>query len=49
MLYKLFLIYKDSNINYEGDVLIRITWNPKDTKILNNLDILPNSFYQKDV
>ena len=35
---------KDSNNNYEGDVLIRITWNPKDTKILNNLDISPNSF-----
>ena len=37
---------KDSNNNYEGDILIRIIWNPKDTKILNNLDISPNSFNQ---
>ena len=35
---------KDSNNNYEGDILIRITWNPKDAKLLNNLDISPNSF-----
>ena len=35
---------KESNNNYEGDILIRITWNPKNAKILNNLDFSPNSF-----
>ena len=33
----------DSNNNYEGDILIRVTWNPKNMKILNNIDISPNS------
>ena len=32
------------NNNYEGDVLVKIVWNPKDKKILNNnANILPNS------
>jgi len=34
---------KETNNNYEGDILIRISWNPKNNKILNNLDIFPNT------
>ena len=35
---------QNTNNNYEGDILIRITWNPKNNKILNNLDNSPSSF-----
>ena len=35
---------EQTNSNYEGDILVRISWNPKNNKILNNnLNILPNS------
>ena len=35
---------RDTNNNYEGDILVRITWNPKNSnKLLNNIDISPNS------
>ena len=34
---------KETNNNYEGDILIRIAWNPKNKKLLNNLDFSPNS------
>ena len=34
---------KESNSNYEGDILIRVTWNPKNNKLLSNLDFSPNS------
>jgi hypothetical protein len=34
---------KDSNSNYEGDILVKIVWNPKNQKLLGNLDISPNS------
>ena len=34
----------DSNNNYEGDVLIKISWNQKNSnKILNNIDFSPGS------
>ena len=33
-----------TNNNYEGDILVKIVWNPKNNKILsNNINILPNS------
>ncbi len=31
-----------TNSNYEGDILVRITWNPKSNRILGN-NLLPNS------
>ena len=35
---------EDANNNYEGDVLVKIAWNPKNNKILNNnINILPSS------
>ena len=34
---------EDSNSNYEGDILVKIAWNPKNQKLLGNLDISPNS------
>ena len=33
-----------TNSDYEGDILVKITWNPKTNKLLNNnMNILPNS------
>ena len=34
---------EDTNSNYEGDILVKIVWNPKNQKLLGNLDISPNS------
>ena len=35
---------KRNNNDYDGDILVKITWNPKNNKILNNnLNVLPIS------